>query len=186
MTTCPAATVRGRCKRRVTIYARRSGICSSYCAPTASSRNIFPAEELRRFDDHMKHVRGLALKTRSMALHTVRLLLLDRFGARPVVFSAIKPEDVRAFVAACQERYTVPSSSGLTSALSGYFRFRATRGDQVHGLIGVLSRPANWQLASLPKALNSAEVERLLGALGQDGPSARRANAMVRCALALG
>ena len=144
-------------------------------------------EELRRFDDHMKHVRGLALKTRSMALHTVRLLLLDRFGARPVVFSAIKPEDVRAFVAACQKRYTVPSSSGvLTSALSGYFRFRATCGDQVHGLIGVLSRPANWQLASLPKALNSAEVERLLGALGQDGPSARRANAMVRCALALG
>jgi Phage integrase family len=105
----------------------------------------------------------------------------------PVVFSAIKPEDVRVFVADCQERYTVPSSSGvLTSALSGYFRFRATCGDQVHGLIGVLSRPANWQLASLPKALNGAEVERLLGALGQDGPSVRRANAMVRCAPALG
>ena len=42
-------------------------------------------EELRRFDDHMKNVRGLAPKTRSMALHTVRLLLLDQFGDRPVV-----------------------------------------------------------------------------------------------------
>ncbi len=32
-------------------------------------------KELRRFDDHMKDVRGLAPKTRRMALHPVRLLL---------------------------------------------------------------------------------------------------------------
>src|SRR3984893_10192784 len=59
-------------------------------------------------------------------------------------------------------------------------------GDQVHGLIGVVSYPANWRLASLPKALSSAEVERLLGSLGHDGPSARPSDAMVRCALDLG
>src|SRR5213593_4495775 len=55
-----------------------------------------------------------------------------------------------------------------------------------HGLIGVLCYPANWQLASLPKALSATEVERLLGVLGHDGPSARRAVAIVRCALDLG
>jgi integrase/recombinase XerC len=144
-------------------------------------------EELRRFDDHMKNVRGLAPKTRSMALHTVRLLLLDQFGDRPVVISAIKPEDVRRFVAGQRDLYGSPASAGpLASALRGYFRFRATCGDQVHGLIGVVSYPANWRLASLPKALSSAEVERLLGSLGHDGPSARRSDAMVRCALDLG
>jgi integrase/recombinase XerC len=46
--------------------------------------------------------------------------------------------------------------------------------------------PANWQLASLPKALNSTEIESLLGALGHDGPSARRTEAIVHCALDLG
>ena len=144
-------------------------------------------EELRRFDDHMKNVRGLAPKTRSMALHTVRLLLLDQFGDRPVVISAIKPEDVRRFVAGQRDLYGSPASAGpLASALRGYFRFRATCGDQVHGLIGVVSYPANWRLASLPKALSSAEVERLLGSLGHDGPSAHRSDAMVRCALDLG
>jgi integrase len=144
-------------------------------------------EELRRFDEYVKNVRGLALKTRSMALHTVRRLLLDQFGDRPVVVSSIKPDDVRRFVAGQRELYSTPASTGaLASALRGYFRFRTTYGDQVHGLIGVVSYPANWQLASLPKALSNSEVERLLGWLGHGGPSARRADAMVRCALDLG
>ena len=62
-------------------------------------------EELRHFDDHMNHVRGLAPKTRSMFLHTARRLLLDQFGERPFVISAIKPEDVRRFVACQSELY---------------------------------------------------------------------------------
>ena len=144
-------------------------------------------EEVRRFDDHMDHVRGLALKTRGLYLRTVRRLLLEQFADRPVVISAIKPDDVRGFITRQSDLYSTPASTGtLASALRGYFRFRASRGDLVHGLIGVVCYPANWQLASLPKALSGAEVERLLGALGHDGPSARRAVAIVRCALDLG
>jgi site-specific recombinase XerD len=144
-------------------------------------------QELRRFDDYLNHVRGLAPKTRSMFLHTARRLLFDQFGGRPVVISEIKPEDVRRFVACQSELYSTPASAGtLASALRGYFRFRATCGDQMHGLIGAVSYPASWQLASLPKALSSAEVERLQGSLGHNGPSARRAEAVVRCALDLG
>jgi integrase len=144
-------------------------------------------EELRRFDDHMRNVRGLAPKTRSMAVYTVRFLLLDQFGERPVVISAIKPDDLRRFIASQSKRYGTSASSGtLASALRGYLRFRATCGDQVHGLIGVVCYPANWQLASLPKALSSTEVAQLLGSLGHVGPSARRGDAIVRCALDLG
>jgi len=144
-------------------------------------------EELRRFDSYMKNVRGLAPRTRSRYLFIVRHLLLDQFGECPVVFPAIKPAGIRRFVAARQERYSAPGSSGaLASALSGYFRFRATQGDQVHDLIGAVSHPANWQLASLPKALSNAEVECLLGSLDDGSPSARRTRAIVRCALDLG
>ena len=144
-------------------------------------------EELRRFNEHMNHVRGLALKTRSLCLRIVQRFLLERFGRRPVVISRVKPEAVRQFVAKQSEQYKTPTSLGvLISALRGYFRYRTTCGDQVHGLIGVLSYPANWRLASLPKALSGAEVERLLGALGHNGPAARRGDAIVRCALDLG
>jgi integrase/recombinase XerC len=144
-------------------------------------------DELRRFDEHMHHVRGLAPKTRILFLRTVRRLLTEQFANQPVVLSSIKPDDLRGFVARQSELYSTPANTGtLASALRGYFRFRAACGDQVHGLIGVVCYPANWQLASLPKALSAAEIERLLGALGHDGPSARRADAIVRCALDLG
>jgi len=144
-------------------------------------------QELCRFDEHMDQVRGLAPRTRSLYLRTVRRLLLEQFGTRPVVISAITPEDVRRFVASQGESYSASHSTGtLVSALRGYWRFRATCGDQVHALMGVLSYPATWQMASLPKALTHAEVERLVSSLGHEGSSARRTDAMVRCALDLG
>jgi len=144
-------------------------------------------EELHRFDAYMDHVRGLAPKTRSMHLLTVGRLLREQFGDRPVVISALTPEDLRRFVACQSERYSRPgNAASMISALRGYFRFRTTCGDQVHGLIGVLAYPIQWKLATLPQALSSTEVERLEAALGGEGRSARRADAMVRCALDLG
>jgi integrase len=74
----------------------------------------------------------------------------------------------------------------VVSALRGYFRYRASLGDAVHGLIGAVSYPANWQLASLPKTLTAEEVEQLVASLGKPGRSMRRADAIVRCALDLG
>ena len=144
-------------------------------------------EELRRFDEHMDQARGLAPKTRGGVLRIVRALLRERFGNGPVVVSRITPEHVRRFFERMSERCHAPVSLGaLVAALRGYFRFRATAGDRVHGLIGALSYPANWQQASLPKSLTDAEIERLVNALDRPGPSMRRSAAMVRCALDLG
>ena len=144
-------------------------------------------EDLRRFDDYMDHVRGLASSTRALYLRPVRRLLEERFGRRRVVFSAITPENVRRFVVNENERYSTPASFGsAVSALRGYFRFRIADGDPAHQLIGAVPYPANWQLASLPKALNRAEVERLLASLDQAPRSTLRTGAMVRCALELG
>ena len=144
-------------------------------------------EELRRFDDHMNHVRGLAARTRKQYLAVVRSLLLVQFADRDVVIAAIKPNQIRQFIASQSTRCRKAVSIGATvSALRGYFRYRATLGDAVHHLIGVTSFPANWQQASLPKTLTKNEVERLLSALTHDGPAALRTAAIVHCALDLG
>jgi site-specific recombinase XerD len=144
-------------------------------------------EELRRFDDQMIHVRGLAPKTRSQYLHVVQCLLFDKFAGNPVVISAIQPEDVRKFVISQGELCSIPASiSATVSALRCYFRFCTTRGDLVHHLIGVTCYPANWQLASLPKTLSHTEIKRLLESLSYEGPSACRTEAIVHCALDLG
>ena len=155
--------------------------------PEAAPGTIPVEEELRRFDAYMDHVRGLAPTTRRLYLRTVRRLLQEQFADRPVVISALTPEDLRRFVACRIKLYGSPGNAGpMISALRGYFRFRTACGDQVHALIGVLAYPIKWKLASLPQALSSAEVERLEASLGGEGRSARRSDAMVRCALDLG
>jgi integrase/recombinase XerC len=143
--------------------------------------------ELLRYDHHMDHVRGLAPKTRGMARRIVGRLLTARFGGGAIDIQAIKPEHVRRFFAQQAELYSKPASAGsVVSSLRGYFRYRASLGDLVHGLIGAVSYPANWSLSSLPKTLTVEEVEQLVGSLGQPGSSMRRADAIVRCALDLG
>jgi site-specific recombinase XerD len=144
-------------------------------------------EELRRYDEYMEHVRGLAPKTRSMALRIVGRLLTARFGEGPVDITTIKPESVRRFFAQQAKLYSKPAGAGsVVASLRGYFRYRASLGDLVHGLVGAVSYPANWSLSSLPKTLSTEEVERLVESLGQTGRSMRRADAIVRCALDLG
>jgi integrase/recombinase XerC len=154
----------------------------------AKAVSINPVEEeLRRFDEHMEHVRGLAPGTRRLMLGIVRELLRERFRDRPVVFSSLTPEQVRRFFSRVSERYRAPTgAASLVTALRGYFRFRALAGDPVHGLSGVLAYPANWQQASLPKALADEEIERLLKSLDSASPSMRRSAAIVRCAVDLG
>ena len=70
--------------------------------------------------------------------------------------------------------------------MRSYLRYRASLGDAVHRLIGAVSYPASWRLASLPKALTAEEIKQLIGSLGQAGRSLRRADAIVRRALDLG
>lgn len=153
--------------------------------PTARTTPV--DEELFRYDEYMDHVRGLAPKTRSSALRIVGRLLASRFGDGPIDIATIRPDHVRRFFAQQAKLYSKPVNAGtVVATLRGYFRYRASLGDLMHGLIGVLSYPANWQLSSLPKTLTAEEVEKLIGSLGQSGRSMRRADAIVRCALDLG
>ena len=145
-------------------------------------------EELRRYDEYMEHARGLAPRSRSMALRIIGRLLTARFGSDAIHIAAIEPKQVRHFFAKEALRYSKPASlASVVAALRGYFRYHVSLGDRVHGgLIGAIAYPANWQQSSLPKTLTTEEVERLVGSLGQPGRSMRRADAIVRCALDLG
>ena len=84
------------------------------------------------------------------------------------------------------EEQRVAHASALAAALRAYFRYRATCGDSLHALLGVISSPARWSLASLPRALTTEEVQRLLAHCAQARPTPLRVLAMVRLALDLG
>jgi site-specific recombinase XerD len=187
-----------RCRCQAPVLRRRSEVSSAlgHLLVVLRDRKVIALqaegttpvdEELRRYGRYMTNVRGLAAKTRSIGLRIVGRLLTWRFGAGPIDIAAIKPTHVRCFFAQQAKLYSKPVNTGtVVSSLRGYFRYRATLGDSVHALVGAVSYPANWQLASLPKALKPEEVEQLVSSLGQIGRSQRRANAIVRCALDLG
>jgi integrase/recombinase XerC len=145
------------------------------------------ADELRRYDEHMRDARGLTAGTRRGWLRTVQRLLLYQFAERPVAICELQPDDVREFIAEQLElRGTASNAAAVAAALRAYLRYRTTCGDQVHGLLGVIASPARWSLASLPRALKPAEIERLLASFTASLSSPRRGYAMVRCALDMG
>jgi integrase/recombinase XerC len=145
------------------------------------------ADELRRYDDYMQRVQGLIEGTRGGRLRIVQRLLLHKFADGPVVITELQPDDVRKFIAQQLDlRSTTSNATTVTSALRAYFRYRTSCGDRVHGLVGVIAKPAHWSLAPLPRALSDAEASRLLSSFVASLPSPRRGYAMVRCALDMG
>ena len=145
------------------------------------------AEELCRYNVHMRDARGLAIGTRELRLATVGRLLLCKFAGRAIAIGELQPEDVRGFIVTELTRVnSVSHASALAASLRAYFRYRATCGDTLHALLGVISSPARWSLASLPRALTAEEVQRLLAHCAQARPTPLRVLAMVRLALDLG
>jgi site-specific recombinase XerD len=145
------------------------------------------AEELRHYDAHLNHARGLAPRTRKNRARTVARFLSDRFGNGRIDLSTITPEEMREFVVRQSRHYNTRSSvAALISTLRGYLRFRTACGDHVEPLIGALIAPPIWPQATLPKALSRTEIHRLVDSLGGTQPGAGRDDAIVRCALDLG
>ena len=144
------------------------------------------ADELRRYDDHLRDVRGLAAGTRRNHCRIVAQLLRKKFAGGLIDMATLRPVDIRRFIA--RQLGDSPSHSAaaqVATALRSYLRYRTVCGDSVAGLSAVISSPVQWKLASLPRALKPDEVERLLDAF-PNGRWPRRGYAIVRCALDMG
>ena len=144
------------------------------------------ADEVRRYDEHLRDVRGLAARTRSNHCRVITQLLRHKFGGGAIDMLKLRSSDVRHFVARqCDARLSHSHASQLASALRSYFRYRAVCGDAPSNLSAVLSSPVQWQLSTLPRALKPEEVQRLLSAF-TNVRWPKRGYAIVRCALDLG
>ncbi|MHB1915591.1 MAG: tyrosine-type recombinase/integrase [Acidiferrobacteraceae bacterium] len=155
--------------------------------PASSTFSAFITEELRRYDEHLRDVRGLAAATRKWRLRTIGLLLQEKFKHRRIVFARLRPDDVRQFlVRRLSEHLSASNVSHHAVALRSYLRYRTTCGDQVARLAAVISNPVHWRLATLPRALKPEEADRLLDAAASARRMPKRAYAIVRFALDLG
>lgn len=104
-------------------------------SPKARSSAPFPAhiaDELRRYDEHLRDVRGLAVGTRKGRLYVAGMLLRQKFNGRAIDISRLRADDIRQFLASQLEAHrTASNASRLAGALRSYLRYRATCGDSV-------------------------------------------------------
>jgi integrase len=161
---------------------RECGVITELPTPTGPI-----TDELRNYDTSMREARGLAEGTRRGYLRIIGRLLLFKFADRPVILGELKPEDVRRFIASQMEKLdSISNATTIAATLRAYLRYRATCGDAVQPLLGVIGSTAHWSLASLPRALKADEVDRLMSSFTATPNSQRRGYAVVRFALDLG
>ena len=184
---CPASAMRHPREAHAALMPllallRERGVISDLPSPTGPI-----ADELSRYDAHMRDARGLSAVTRVNRLRIVQRLLLAKFAGRPLKFQQLAPDDVRRFIAEQLElRSTTSNAITINGALRGYLRWRGSCGDTVQPLLGVIASPPNWSLASLPRALTPQQVDRVLNAFTGALRSPKRGYAIVRLALDLG
>jgi integrase len=144
-------------------------------------RRVDPIDdELRCFDEHLHHIRGLAQSTRLRRLPTIASLLRKTSSLMPTA------DQLHDFIAQELSRLGPAGGAAVATALRSYLRFRAFEGDRVEHLLPLIVSPAHWRLAALPQTLSRDEVKLLLGAFPPELPSCRRAYALVRCVVDLG
>jgi len=161
---------------------RRQGVIAELPTPAGPI-----ADELQRYDAHMRDARGLAKGTRTSGLRIIERLLLYKFAGRSLLFGELQPDDIRRFVTEQMELVnTTSNAAAINAALRPYLRWRATQGDAVQPLLAVIASPAKWTLASLPRALKHTEVDRVLNSFTGTLRSPKRGYAVVRLALDLG
>jgi integrase len=156
-------------------------------SPEASTYSAYITDELRRYDEHLRDVRGLAAGTRKSRLRIIGWLLESKFKRREIVIARMRPDDIRQFIARrLSENQSASNASQHSTALRSYLRYRATCGDQVGKLAAIIATPVHWRLATLPRALNVEDADRLLDTAAEARKTPKRAYAIVRLALDLG
>lgn len=178
--TCTAPVQRSRNQVRAALQHLLAVVSVSGVQLDHHAGGVFD-EQLRRFDDHLLHAKGLAGSTRFRRIAIIRALLSMTSNA-----TTPSAEELRQFLATELSRVSAASGGVTATAVRSYLRFRAFEGDRVEHLLPVVAAPAHWRLAPLPQTLAPDEVIRLLAAFPADLPSRLRCYALVRCVVDLG
>lgn len=144
---------------------------------------------LHRYNVHMRDARGLGVGTRKGRLAIVGRLLQCKFaGPAPIAIGELQPKDVRGFIATELTRVnSVSRAQRADCCTASLLPLSRHLRRCLACLLGVISSPARWSLASLPRALTDEQVGQvLLADYAEARSTPLRLLAMVHLALDLG
>lgn len=144
-------------------------------------------EELSRFGNYLKEVRGLQQITIETRQGHLALFLMKHFGQhKSIELDELTPQKIHNYVSVQTVSWKASSVKVLCGALRSYFRFKSVYDQSASALIASLPLIASWRQASLPKALEDSEVTTLLHAYDQTTLGGQRDYAIARCYIDLG
>jgi integrase/recombinase XerD len=155
--------------------------------PTEPEQPASPVEELlARYRDYLITERGLTPGTARCYLDCLRPFVATRLREGALDLAGITAADVTAFVlSACPGR-AVGSAKLIVCALRSLLRWLHLTGQIPTALAPAVPSVAGWRLSGLPKALEPAELRRLLGACDRRNSTGRRDYAILLLLARLG
>jgi site-specific recombinase XerD len=129
---------------------------------------------VKDYERFLSSERGLARSTAYSYLLVVTRFLTEQFGAKPLRFKDLRPQDLNRFILGQVRRVSRAHAGGTVTALRSFLRFLRQRGaidtDLATSLFGV----ARWRLSRIPKHLPPDQVKRLLQCCDRTSASGQR------------
>ncbi|MDO8479301.1 MAG: tyrosine-type recombinase/integrase [Candidatus Rokubacteria bacterium] len=130
----------------------------------------------------MRDRRGLAATTMAHSVPVVQALLAT-VGDDPTGLAAA---GVRRFVLEYIQQHAPASAGCVTTIVRCFLRWLVVHGRCSPDLVAAVPTMPTWRLATLPRALADADVERIIEACDRPSPVARRDRAMLLLLARLG
>ena len=156
-------------------------------APKIAIRPLSPAERCAQaYGRYLREDRALAKATIINYAPFIRAFLKDRFGNERVTLSRLSAGDVVRFVQRQAPRLHLKRAQLLTTALRSFLQYARYRGDITLDLAGAVPAVANWSMASIPRAIATDQVRRLLAGIDRGTAAGRRDYAILLLLARLG
>jgi integrase/recombinase XerD len=141
---------------------------------------------LQEYAQFLARERSLYPGSISQYLQSAREFAIARFGSEEPRWNRLTAAAVTTFVMQQSRGLSVGYCKHKISELRSFLRFLHVRSHIASSLAECVPAVAGWRLASLPKALEPDQIDRLLAQLAPSFAIRRRDAAMVRLQLRLG
>jgi integrase/recombinase XerD len=163
--------------RRLLLFLRHVG-----SIPDAEPRGRPQLELETRFRDWMRQHRGVREITLDGYGRIVDRLLRE-IGTRPSSYTATQ---LRAFVLSQSQGRSNSNADTVVTAVRTFVRFLIARGECADNLQHAIPRVAGWRQASLPRYVESTDIERIIGVCDPSTPLGSRDRAILLLLARLG
>src|SRR5580693_4091984 len=158
--------------RQFVDFLRRQGVVPIEKIPP---RRLNPIEQVvQAFERYLRNERALSDAAVLNYVPFVRKFLADRFDDGPVRLSRLCAGDVVRFVRRQAPRLHLKRAKLLTSALRSFLHYARYRGEITSDLAAAVPTVANWSMPSIPRAILTDAVRRLLSSINRRTAMGRR------------